>query len=137
LSIRYTLTIARYGKPRSLKSDNEAVFRSFLFRTVLQMCGIKQRFSALGCPWMNGRIERFFGTLKQALDNWQVANATMLQHALGQFVFFYNHARPHENLDGRTPAEAWEGVDPYAGKPRRVRFFEAWDGLLTGFYIRR
>jgi transposase InsO family protein len=131
------LAIGRYGKPRSLKSDNEAVFKSRLFRVVLRLCGIRQRFSAVGCPWMNGKIERFFGTLKQSLDHWQVADAPMLQRSLDQFLFFYNRVRPHENLDGQTPVEAWEGIDPYSVKPNRVGYFEAWDGLLTGFYIRR
>jgi transposase InsO family protein len=131
------LAIGRYGKPKSLKSDNDSVFRTRLFRTTLRLCGIRQRFSAVGCPWMNGKIERFFGTLKQALDGWQVANARMLQRSLDQFLFFYNHVRPHENLDGRTPAETWAGIDPYASRPKQVRYFEAWEGLLTGFYIRR
>lgn len=131
------LAVGRYGKPRSLKSDNEAVFKSILFRTVLRLFGIRQRFSAVGCPWMNGKIKRFFGTLKQALNCWQVENARMLQRSLDQFLFFYNHVRPHENLGGQTPVEAWNGIDPYATKPKQVRYFEAWEGLLTGFYVRR
>ena len=131
------LAIGRYGKPKVLKSDNEAVFKSRLFRTVLHLCGIRQQFSALGCPWMNRKIERFFGTLKQSLNYWQVDNAPMLQRALNQFLFFYNHVRPHENLGGQTPVEAWERVDPYSVKPKRVEYFEAWDGLLTGFHVRR
>ena len=86
---------------------------------------------------MNGKVERFFGTLKQALNGWQVDSAPMLQQSLGQFLFFYNHVRPHGSLGGQTPAEAWEGVDPYAAKPKRVSYFTAWEGLLAGFYIRR
>jgi transposase InsO family protein len=131
------LAIGRFDKPKSLRTDNESVFKSRLFRTTLWICGIRQQFSAVGCPWMNGRIERFFGTLKQALDCWQVPDVQILQHSLDQFLFFYNHIRPHENLGGQTPGEAWEGVDPYRARPKRIEYFEAWDGLLTGFYIRR
>jgi len=49
---------------------------------------------------------------------------------LGLFRFWYNHARPHQHLDGRTPAMAWAGVDTPRG---RGRFFAAWDGWLAGY----
>jgi len=85
----------------------------------------------------HGRIERFLGTLKHALDCWQVADTRMLQRSHVQFLFFYNRVRPHQSLDGQTPIEAWEGIDPTEVKPKRVSYFRAWEGLLTGFYIRR
>jgi hypothetical protein len=44
--------------------------------------------------------------------------------------------RPHQNLDGLTPAEAWSGVDPYATEPKAVVWFEGWGGLLKGYYLR-
>jgi hypothetical protein len=40
-------------------------------------------------------------------------------------------------LQGRTPAETWAGVDPYAVPVKREFWFEAWDGLLQGYYLRR
>ena len=86
---------------------------------------------------MNGRVERFFGTLKEKLDGWSVDDREQLSLALGDFRAWYNHVRPHQHLHGRTPAEAWAGVDPYAAAPRSIRYFSAWDGLLTGFYMRR
>jgi len=76
------LAIRRYGKPEALKSDNEAVFKSRLFRAALRICAIRQQFSAIGCPWMNGKIERFFGILKQALNFWQVPDVSGLQRSL-------------------------------------------------------
>jgi len=45
--------------------------------------------------------------------------------------------RPHQHLGGRTPAEAGVGIDPYAAAPKSIRYFSAWDGLLTGFYMLR
>ena len=60
----------------------------------------------------------------------------MLARLMGEFRCWYNHVRPHQNLAGLTPAEAWRGVDPYASEPREVYWFEAWDGLLKGYYLR-
>jgi hypothetical protein len=50
---------------------------------------------------------------------------------------WYNAVRPHQNINGRTPLEAWMRVDPYRDAPKQAVRFEAWDGLLTGFYMRR
>lgn len=89
------------------------------------------------CPWMNGHVERFFGTLKEKLHGWAVDGREQLNGALGDFLAWYHHVRPHQHLGGRTPTEAWAGIDPYATAPKAVGYFSAWDGLLTGFYMRR
>lgn len=130
------LAIGRYGKPQALRSDNERVFTGKVFRAALRLGGIRQQLSDLGCPWQNGRIERLFGTLKGKLDQWRVLDGGQLQSALGQFAFWYNAVRPHQNLGGRTPLEAWRGIDPYRQAPKREKWFEAWDGLLQGYHLR-
>lgn len=130
-------TIELFGRPRFIRTDNDSVFTSRLFTLGLQWLGIRHQRTDVGCPWQNGRVERFFGTLKQKLNQWRVANLDMLNFALGDFSFWYNCVRPHQHLDGRTPVEAWCGVDPYARVPKHVEVFAAWDGLLTGFYLRR
>lgn len=108
-----------------------------MFRAVLAVAAIRHQFTTPGCPWQNGKIERFFGTLKQKLDRWQVFGGESLQASLAEFAFWYNHVRPHQHLGGLTPAEAWSGIDPYKQRPTRVYWFAAWDGLLTGSYLRR
>mgnify|MGYP001568136255 CR=1 FL=1 len=128
--------VERYGKPKFLRTDNESVFTSWLFRFCLWLMGIRHQLIEKSCPWQNGRIERFFGTLKEKLDQWQVSNLEQLNGALAQFRFWYNHVRPHQNLDGRTPAEVWHGIDIFTKKPKQEYWFEAWDGLLTGIYLK-
>ena len=86
---------------------------------------------------MNGRVERFFGTLKEKLDRWSVDGRDQLMLALGDFRAWYNHVRPHQHLRGRTPFEARHEIDPYAAPPREIRYFSAWDGMLTGYWMRR
>lgn len=131
------LAIGKYGKPRFVRTDNEAVFCSRLFRGILAFLGIRHQRTDPGCPWQNGRVERFFGTLKQKMNQWSVASLEELGNALVQFRFFYNHVRPHQNLGGRTPAEAWSRVDIFVREAKMEYWFEAWDGLLQGFYLRR
>lgn len=131
------LAIGKYGKPRSVRTDNESMFHSHVWRTVLRLAGIRHQLTVPGCPWMNGRVERFFGTLKAKLDQIEVVSREALSECLGEFGAWYNHVRPHQHLNGLTPVEAWNGIDPYARKPKQVLFFEAWGGLLTGFYLRR
>lgn len=130
------IAIGNFGKPGKLRSDNDAVFRSTLFCSVLALIGIKQQFSDPGCPWMNGRIERLFGTLKERLNRFKVDGRDALGMMLPEFRFWYNAVRPHQHLQGRTPDEVWQGIDPYARAPKSGRFFSAWNGMLLGYYLR-
>lgn len=125
-----------HGKPKVIRTDNESIFTSREFRSGLKMLGIRHQRSEPGCPWQNGRIERLFGTLKQKLDRWSVADFAQLNRDLDLFRQWYNLIRPHQNLGGRTPAEVWGGIDPYAKPPRHECWFYAWDGLLTGYCLR-
>jgi transposase InsO family protein len=129
--------IRRYGKPRAVRTDNEAVFTSRTFRLAVALLGIRHQRTDPGCPWQNGRAERFFGTLKGKLDHLAVDSMEALSNALVEFRFFYNHVRPHQNLAGLTPAEAWAGDASFARLSVREYWFEAWDGLLRGYYLRR
>lgn len=128
--------VERHGMPKAVRTDNEAIFQSRLFTLALRLLGIRHQTTELHCPWQNGRIERFFGTLKDKLDRWAVADAAALRASLVIFRAWYNHVRPHQHLQGLTPAEAWEGVD-LRRPPRRRLWFDAWDGLLQGEYLQR
>jgi putative transposase len=58
------LAMGRHGRPRSVRTDNEACFASRVFAAGLWLAGIAHQRTVPGCPWMNGTIERLFGTLK-------------------------------------------------------------------------
>ena len=128
----FTVCIDKYGKPEAIRTDNEAVFTSKLFRFGLWFLGIKHQRTDVGCPWQNGKVERFFGTLKEKLNQIDVLDFGHLNLHLNDFRFWYNHIRTHQNLDNRTPAEVWTGK----GFKRKAKFYSAWGGLLTGFYHR-
>ncbi|MCH8623111.1 DDE-type integrase/transposase/recombinase [Undibacterium sp. TS12] len=126
-----------FGKPQIIRTDNASVFRSKKFRQALKELGIRHEFTEPGKPWQSGRIERFFLSLKQKLNLTTPANGLMLDAMPGDFRTWYNLIRPHQHLRGYTPAEVWTGVDPYSSPPKSVHPFEAWDGLLQGYYLRR
>ena len=122
--------VKKYGKPEIIRTDNDIVFRSKLFKLGLRVIGIKHQLTDIGCPWQNGRVERFFGTLKQKLNQVLVKDSGHLNWHLKEFRFWYNHVRTHMNLDGKTPVEIWSGK----GIKRQAEFYSTWDGLLQGFW---
>ncbi len=134
--IMLILAIRKYGKPVAVRTDNESIFTSRLFEAVLRLLNIKHQLINIAQPWQNGRIERYFGTLKEKLDQWQVECSQQLDKSLVQFRFWYNHVRPHQHLDGKTPAEVWNSIDVFSNGFKKKFWFDAWDGLLTGYYLR-
>jgi transposase InsO family protein len=114
--------------------NNEACFNSKLLRLAFGLLGIKHQTTDVACPWQNGRIERFFLTFKSKINQYTLATANVsLQHELDTFRIWYNHTRPHQNLNGLTPKEVWVGKrDSHKVQPVMV---SAWHGLLTGFYF--
>jgi putative transposase len=130
------LAIGQFGKPITIKTDNHPVFRSRLVKQVLRWVGIRQQFSRPASPWENGRIERFFGTLKSCLQGYVVDDARHLVLALSGFRDWYNVVRPHQHLGGATPAQVWNGIDPFRRAPKAVSDFRAWGGRLRGCVLR-
>jgi putative transposase len=133
-------SVLRYGKPKFIKTDNDAVFTSRLFKACLAALGISHKRTQVMSPWQNGRIERLFGTLKHSLDEMTVPSFAALGSLMGTFRLFYNDVRPHQALGGLTPLEAWNGLswdDVYAKPCKAVTPFSAWGGLLVGFVTNR
>jgi transposase InsO family protein len=106
--------VKQYGRPRSLRTDNEAVFRSAWYMLGLRLLGIRHQRIEPGCPWQNGRVERFIGTVKRALAAESVTDEGEFTERLQDIRAWYNHDRPHDHLQGRTPAEVWAGIDVFA-----------------------
>jgi putative transposase len=136
------LAFAEHGSPYAIRTDNESMFTGAVWRTTLQALAIAHRRGPPGQPWRNGRIERLFGTLKAALlDAWS-ATSEGLQSQLDEFAKFYNEVRPHQALDGLTPAQAWDGVtlahvrEELADRQGQGDWVEALEGRLVAFHLR-
>ncbi len=132
------LAIAQFGLPKAIRTDNEAMFTGSLWAAVLRWAGVHHERIGKHCPWQNGRIERFFGTLKPVLRRLVLPTVPALQCALDEFAGFYNHARFHQGLDGLTPAQAWREVTPIDAKrcASQGQWVQAFGGLLLGYRLR-
>ena len=54
---------------------------------------------------------------------------------LDEFQYWYNAVRPHRHLNGLTPNEQWNAVNPYEMFPKRIRKVSLWNGLLKGYTL--
>lgn len=69
------------------------------------LLGIRQQRIEPGCPRQNGRVERFIGTVKRELRQQRPISGHEFTQRLTAMRSWYNHDRPHDHLQGRTPAE--------------------------------
>jgi len=133
--LRYLfIAIEQYGKPKIIRTDNEGIFTSKLFTLSLWLLGIKHQTTDIHSPWQNGRVERFFGALKQKMNQWSVDSIESLSQDLAVFQFWYNNVRTHNNLSGKTPEEVWANISTHHYSSEKAFYFNEWDGLLSGFY---
>jgi putative transposase len=85
---------------------SEAVFLvdQYGYRTALARLGLSGRVNYTE----RNLIEKWFHTLKMRVDRFHhswVGSRRSVREWLAQFMHYYNHQRPHQALDGRTPAE--------------------------------
>jgi transposase InsO family protein len=87
-------------------TDNAKVYRvGRTWRAVCVALGLRRRFTKPGCPWTNGKAERFNRTLLTEFAYarpWH-SNTERLA-ALDGWVEDYNTRRAHSALGGRPPA---------------------------------
>ncbi|WP_159438833.1 integrase core domain-containing protein [Halomonas cupida] len=100
-----------------------------MLKTALDWLSIRLQAIAPHCPWQNGRIERFFGTLKQHLDAIIPIEGADLQIMMMEFRGWYNHARPHQHLYGE---EVWEGRPKSTNSPQLISI---WNGRINGWWF--
>lgn len=76
------------------------------FERMLIELEIKHRYTQPYRPQTNGKVERFWRTLKEDLiEETDFDSIQELKDELLQYMCYYNHQRPHQGIDGKTPAE--------------------------------
>lgn len=74
--------------------------------------GIKHRYTRPYRPQTNGKVERFWRTLQEDLiRETDFDSQEELKDELMQYLYYYNHQRPHQGIDGKCPAEMCSNDD--------------------------
>jgi putative transposase len=103
-----------HGAPRHFVSDQGAQFTAEAFQACLGALGIRQRFGAVGKTGSIAIVERLWRTLKEALGLGSLKPLTQedLERRLKTGLLHYAYLRPHQTLQGATPAEVYFGIRP-------------------------
>jgi transposase InsO family protein len=118
-----------YGIPQQMHTDNGSPFGSVrAIQRFTQLSywfielGIKPVFSDPAHPEQNGRHERMHRDLKAACAKPSAYDLKAQQRRLNHFVKEYNHIRPHEALEMKTPAHIHDfSTRPF---PERIPDFD-------------
>ena len=119
-----------HGVPEFIASDNGGPFccsRALAGLSRLSVWWVKQGITPLrihkGCPWENGIHERMHKTLKRATARPPSRTMTEQQKRFDAFRAEFNLIRPHQSLEGKTPAEHLRPCRrPYVPRPAEPEY---------------
>jgi RNA-directed DNA polymerase len=98
----------------ALLSDNGPGYLSSRFNQYLQLVGIHHITASPYHPQTNGKMERYYRTVKGEVNLSSYEMPSDLAEAIGALVEYYNYERYHEGLGNVTP---W---DVYTGKREEI-----------------
>ena len=116
----------QYGLPEAIRSDNGPPFAS---KGLFGLSRLSAWWLKLGIvaeriepshPEQNGRHERMHRTLKAETTRPAANTLLQQQERFDEFVYRYNHERPHEALGQRPPKEVYEPSRRVMSKPSIV-----------------
>ena len=103
--------LSHYGRPEIFNTDQGSQFTSEAFTRVLAEAGVRISMDGKG-RWMdNVFIERLWRSLKyECVYLREFATGAEAQREIGNWLEYYNTARPHSALVDKTPMEAYIGT---------------------------
>lgn len=103
----------QYGLPAAIRTDNGVPFATTGIHGLSQLnvwwmrLGIQHQRILPAHPQQNGAHERMHKTLKAEAIRPPRANLATQQRTFNAFRWVYNDERPHQSLNGRTPASLY------------------------------
>jgi transposase InsO family protein len=110
-----------FGLPAEIVSDNGRAFTSVYedtltaFGEALQGKGIQHQLITPYYPEGNGKAEAFVKIVKHECLNRPFTTIQEVEHALAEFVTYYNHFRLHSSLGYQPPVTRYLGVPSICG----------------------
>jgi len=90
--------------PKSLSSDHDPLFEFHRWKTNLRVLEIREIKTVPDVPLSHPFVERLIGTIRREfLDHVPFWTSRDLERKLQTFKDYYNQARSHRSLDGKTP----------------------------------
>jgi putative transposase len=126
----FNQAIAGQAVPKHLSSDNNPLFRFHRWRANFRVLEIKEIKTVPFVPCSHPFIERLIGTLRSEYLDHVIFWNRDLRRELGQFASYYNEARAHSALAGRTPSEQRGHPSPPIADLRQFSWQEHCHGLF-------
>jgi putative transposase len=128
-----------FGLPQAIRTDNGVPFASAHALYGLSKLsvwwlrlGIQLERITPGHPEQNGRHERMHLTLKTEATRPAAANVLQQQGRFDTFVHRYNHERPHQALDMKTPSSLYTpSTRVYTGLEELEYPLHDWTAVIT------
>jgi transposase InsO family protein len=113
----FKAAVVSVGAPQEVLTDNGPQYVTWRgtsrFAGELQRRGIKHIVATPRHPQTLGKVERFWGTLwRECLDAALFLDLADAQKRIGHFIDYYNFQRPHQGIEGLTPADRFFGAAP-------------------------
>lgn len=118
--------VSSFGAPEELLTDNGPQYCTWRgrsrFAKECERLGIRQLVSRPRHPQTLGKIERFWGTLWRGFMKSAIfLDMEDARKRIGLFIDHYNFQRPHQSLNGLTPADRFFGAAPEVMAAMRER----------------
>jgi transposase InsO family protein len=125
----FRVAIAAFPAPEELLTDNGPQYCTWRgvsrFTKECSKLGVRQIVSRPRHPQTLGKIERFWGTLwRDFLKQAVFLDLEDARRRIGLFIDHYNFQRPHQSLEGLTPADRYFGVAPEVMASMKTRLQE-------------
>lgn len=116
--------------PKHLSRDHDPLFRSYRWQSLIRVLDLDEVKGVPFVPTSRPFIERLIGTIRREFtDQILFWNEYDLKRKLEQFQTYYNHARVHYSLSGKTP----DSVSKNDSKHSAVKNL-SWKSYCLGLY---